>query len=536
MQTTQVHCPFCNATTEPRPDGRYTCEFCLQPFSVVDAQREESRLLQEIQAWVQQKVGAVGLNGGGVDAGSRAFIFQQRIFPDIKRDVDRSLETFGTFGQFALVPMPVATSRADQSGGNPLVMYRGQILGLKNLRARLSSDHVSGFAVGPAEQSSLQAMDRRLAELVHLSNVADAASTRRPQGYAAARRNLEALIEEIDQSLATEARNDPGLNGFLLTIRRRYQHLVELCRVSEELCTSMTAHGATLADGVARCADALEAVAAELEHSGYSPADTMPTVVGVRSEATAARVLMRWLQSYDVFTSRTQQPFLQFVADVTPLLGGDSISPEACAQRLEVAAFVLRAARGEPIAPAALDNSWVSAWAEAQRARKSLGLFGTEEKVTGVSAFLAPVWVADVAFSRAQGSVFTSGVENRAIAIVDASSPHPSKVVFIDDPGHPIAQAFGYPTQLGTRDVAMPLSTPADVVPMFAQALRGRPGTLNPRVNLRGIAFLTGASAAYQDNKGGARMTVGCANGFAQLDGSVVHRVQATQHILQRYG
>lgn len=536
MQSVQVHCPFCNATAEPRPDGRYTCEFCLQPFSVVDAQREESRLMQEIQAWVQQKVGAVGLGGGGVDAGSRAFIFQQRILPDIKRDVDRSLETFGTFGQFALVPMPVATSRSDQAVRNPLVTHRTQILGLKNLRARLSSEHVSGFAVGPAEQSSLQSMDRRLAELVHLSNVADAASTRRPQGYTAARRNLEVLIEELDQSLATEAHHDPGLRGFLLIIRRRYQHLVELCRVSEELCTSMSAHGATLAEGVARCAGELESVAAELEGSGYSPADTMPTVVGVRNEAAAARVLVRWLQSYDVFTSRAQQPFLQFVSDVTPLLGGDGVAPEACAQRLEVAAFVLRAARGEAVAPASADTSWISGWAESQRARKSLGLFGTEEQVAGVTAFMAPVWVADVAFSRAQGSVFTSGVESRTIAIVDASSPHPSKVVFVDDPTHSIVQALGYATPLGTSEVALPLSTPEEVVPMFTQAARARPGTLNPRVNLRGIAFLAGASARYTDNKGGARTAVNCANGFVQLDGGVVHRVQATQQILQRYG
>ena len=54
MQSVQVHCPFCNATAEPRSEGRYICDFCLQPFSVVDAQREESRLLQEIRAWVEQ--------------------------------------------------------------------------------------------------------------------------------------------------------------------------------------------------------------------------------------------------------------------------------------------------------------------------------------------------------------------------------------------------------------------------------------------------------------------------------------------------
>src|SRR5579862_4112865 len=99
---TQVHCPFCNAAHPVQGAGSYTCEFCLQPFSVQDAQREEARLLDEIKAWVEQRVGGAG-PASGVDLASRAYIFQQKVLPDLRRDVDRALERLGGFGQFPLV-------------------------------------------------------------------------------------------------------------------------------------------------------------------------------------------------------------------------------------------------------------------------------------------------------------------------------------------------------------------------------------------------------------------------------------------------
>lgn len=533
-ETTQIRCPFCNAAQQPRADGQYTCEFCLQPFTVVDARREESRLVQEIQAWVQQKVGAAGASAGGIDASSRAFIFQQRVLPDIKRDVDRALETFGTFGQFPLVPMPVMTASADTSR-NPLVTYRGQILALKNLRARLNSDQVLGFAIGGTEQAVVQTMDRKLAELLHLSNVADAARSRRPDGYAAARRNLEALINEVNESLTKEAGNDAGLAWFLGAVRQRYEYLITLSQVCEQLCSAHVVQGGALAEHVEAAATGLDGVAAEIERAGYAPADTMPVVVGVRAEAASARSLARWLRCYDVFTGRVQESFLQFVADLTPVVSGDGASADVVAERLEIASTVLRAARGEAVGPAIGDFSWLQPWAEGQRTRKTLGLFGTDEQLAALASFMAPVWVADVGFSKAQGSVFTSGVESRFTAFVDACAPNVNGVIFVEDANHPYVQALAHAAPLGTNQVALPLSTPSQVTTIIAQAARKRPGVLNPRVTVRGLAFLPAGAAQYTSDKN-TRTLVRCANGFLPVDPGVVQRMQAAQFIAQRYG
>ena len=128
MKAVQVHCPFCNAAQAPRADGKNVCDFCLQPFTLVDATREEARLLEEIKDWLQQKVGAAGLAPGSVDVSSRSYIFQQRILPELRRDVNRSLEVVGGFGQVALVTPPTGGVRREP---NPLVDARREILGLK---------------------------------------------------------------------------------------------------------------------------------------------------------------------------------------------------------------------------------------------------------------------------------------------------------------------------------------------------------------------------------------------------------------------
>jgi hypothetical protein len=535
-EATQVRCPYCNAAQQPRADGQYTCEFCLQPFSVVQARQEESRLIQEIQAWVQQKIGAAGAAAaaGGIDATSRAYIFQQRVLPDIKRDVDRATEAFGTFAQFPLVPMPVLAPGGDASR-NPLVEYRGQILGLKNLRARLNSEQVVSFAVGPTEQAVLQSMDRKLAELLHLSNVADAARSRRPDGYAAARRNLEALVEEVVTSLATEAARDPGLGTFLGAIRERYQQLIALARACEDLCASAAVHGSRLADEADAAATALDGVAVAIEQANYAPADTMPVVVGVRAEAAAARTLARWLRCYDTFTGRVPQPFLQFLADLTPMLTGDGAPPEVVAERLEVATTVLRAARGEAVGPVMSSLEWLQLWADGQRTRKTLGLFGSEEQIASLSPFMAPVWVAEVAFSKVQGSVFASGVESKLVAFVDACLPAAAGVVLVEDLNHPCVQALAFSAPLGTNQVALPFSTPSQVTTIIGQAARSRPGVLNPRVTLRGLSFFASGAAHYTSDKA-SRTLVRCANGFLPIDVSVVQRAQAMQTLTQRYG
>jgi hypothetical protein len=529
---TQVHCPFCNAAQPVQSAGAYTCEFCLQPFNVQDAKREEARLLDEIRAWVEQRVGAAGA-ASGVDLASRGYIFQQKVLPDLRRDVDRALERLGGYGQFALVTVPVRVPVQQSHQPNPLVAYRREILGLKGLKARLSSENVTSFATRDADKVAIRYMDRHLSSLVHLSNVAEAAAWRTPEGYAAARKNLETLAAEVAWSVATEGAQDPALGAFLGALQQRYGALAEICRICEEAGSGNAISGAALASRAEATAAALSATAHRVEASNYAPADTMPVVVAVHQESASARALARWLRAYEYITGHSQAPFPAFVADVDPLTGGGSLSPESQAELLDAVAFVLSAARGSTGVPVVADFSWVGTWAETSRQKKSLGMFGVEEQIASVDQFLSPFWVADVTFSRAQGTVFTSGQEQRTVALLDACNPSPQRVVVLGD--GPLAQALNTQGSLLGAPVAMPRSSPTQASTIMMQGLRGRPDYLNPRLRIRGLAFLASAAATYTGGQT-PRIASTCLNGQVPVDDFARTQVQTTQQLLQRYG
>jgi hypothetical protein len=528
----QVHCPFCNAAQVPQASGGYTCDFCLQPFSVHDAQREEARMLDEIKAWVEQRVGAAG-PASGVDSASRAYIFQQKVLPDLRRDVDRALERLGGYGQFPLITAPVRSAIPTSNQLNPLVAYRREILGLKSLKARLASEDVSSFVARDADKLVIRFMDRHLSSLMHLSNVAHAAASRTVDGYAAARRNLEVLADDVAQSVTTEGAQDPALGAFLSALHARFGALGEMCRLCEEAGSPNAISGAALADRAVSLATSLGETAQKVEACNYSPADSMPVVVALHQEAASARTLERWLRAYDHIVGHSQVAFPSFVAEIDPMTGGGEVAPEAQAELLEALGFVLGAARGAAPVPVVSDFSWVGAWAEAGRQKKTLGMFGVDEKVAEVDQFLAPFWAADLSFSRTQGGMFVGAQEQRAVVVVDACAPSPTRVLVVG--AGPVATALESPGMLAGAPVAMPRSGPTHAAAVMMQGLQRRPEYMNPRLRMRGLVFLPAVVATYT---GGPRprTVTSCLSDQVPVDVLARANVQTTQHLLQRYG
>lgn len=531
LQATQVRCPSCNGPQALQAGGQYTCEYCLQPFTVADAQREASRLLDDVKRWVLDKVGSGDL-GEGVDASSRSYIFQQRVLPEIQRDVDRSLEDFGPYAQFPLVRPPVTIPNPSQVGGNPLLLQREAILGLKNLRARLLSDHVVAFAVREQDRAAIQGMDRRLSQLVHMSNVADAAASGTAAGYAAARKNLEALLSEVDAELA--ASGGPSVpTAFLTALKTRYQGLVELSRACEQLVGSRSIVGGSVAERLERIAKSLQESAQGVEASGHSAADAMPIVIGIHGEVEACRTLAAWLRAYDGMVGRASPAFAEFTREVEAVV--DGVKPEARVDVLEPLMWALQAARGERDVPVVDDFSWVDSWAERSRVRKSLGLFGVEERTQQVEQFLVPVWVVEVFYSKEAGTVFKEGVERWCIALVEACHPTAADVVIVEDNRHPLVEALERPRAVAGARVAMPRSTPANALSAVDKALCSRPDILTPRIRVTGLALAPAAVAHYESKKGTRQQAV-CLRGLFPVDASLGHSWAAGQQLLARFG
>lgn len=501
MEAVQVHCPFCNSPQARNATGTYECEFCLQPFSVVEAEKEESRLLDEIKRWLADKVGVAALDATNVDAASRAYIFQEKILPPLRRDVDRSLEAFGSWAQFPLVAPPVGVPAPKATGENPLIRFRSDILALKSLRARLGSPQVTAFLMTDGDKSKVQALDRRVSDYLHLSNVVDAASRQTPDGYASARKNLEVVLGEISQSLALEAVGRPDMAAFLTALQGRYRGLIQLCQVCEELSGNQVVEGDEFAARLDGMADESDGVARAIEGMDYSPADTIPMVIATDQEAHYCRHLARWMRGYGALTRRREMPFTEFARTMTALLGSKT-PPETAVDLMEGCAQVVRIYRGEIPTSTVEDFDWADAWVEARRQRKTFGLFGVEEAIEGVVKHMLPVWVAEVRYAQSTGGIFKEGQELRCLAALDACTPEAAHVAFVMEADSALAQAMAQPSPLQLRTLVLPTCTATFGLKVIEQAAKANPALGNPKVTMKGLAFVPAIVATYTSKKG----------------------------------
>lgn len=532
MTASIIHCPNCNGANEPSGGTEYECQYCLTPFSVQQAESEESRLQEQLKSWMQEMVGAAG-GGASVDASSRAWIFKDKVFPALRRDVDRSLESLGSYNQFALVGAPIPMP--GQKGSNPLVSQRAKILGLRDLKARLAAPQVTSFAVTDRDRIAINELERRVVDFMHLSNVADAAARRAPIGYRTARANLELVLNELNESIVGDLPHDQ--RAFLAMLKTRYSHLVELTRVCEVVCSDNPIDGASLAARLDAISAGLGATARAIEGQDYAPADTMPMVIAVDGEAGTAALLARWLRAYDDITRPHPQAFLRFVAEVSALYSSHAASPTALCDLVEGCATLFQYVRGEQPVGVAADSSWLDEWAESQRKKKVLFVFGTEEERESVETFLLPVWVADVRFSRDGGQVFAEGTESRGVALVEAVQPTESGVVFFPSAAEdePCTAPLTQPTLLGASDFALPTATRGQALQAITASLKRQGAVRNPNPTIRCLAFVSASVVKFTSKDGDRSIGAALAGKLAVNPATITRSVHAARQALQSF-
>jgi hypothetical protein len=503
--------------------------FCLAPFSVAQAESEESRLAQEIKSWIETTAGAAALAPGGVDATSRSFIFQEKMLPGLQRDVNRSLEGLGSYAQFPLVASMVPTPDSGR-GSNPLVDRREDVLGLKVHHARLMSPSIATFAITDADKAAVSTMERRISDFIHLSNVAEAGAKRSAAGFMGARRNMQTLITGLDEELGTEI--SAGKKAFLGLVKQRYQCLSEYCEVGEQLASPNPVSGAGLVERIDRLSASLDKIARSLEEVDYNPGQTMPMVIGVDGEKQSCIYLSRWLVAYDALTHSQPMAFSRFITTISELYGEKSAAQMA--DLMEGCAEVVGVARGATTTRVISDFDWVDAWTEGQRKKKTFGLFGVEEQVARTEAFLVPFWVADVSYSRAEGAVFVDGKEDSGVLLVQACKPSAEATIFITDPTNDIVGALEQVRAIGGETIAMPMSTAATAQEIMTQAVRSKPGVKNPRVKIRGLAYIASAVVDFQSPQG-SRPAATCLGGRLPVDPSIREHVGLAQQVLNAF-
>jgi hypothetical protein len=506
--------------------------YCLEPFSVQQAESEEKRLNDELRAWMEQMVGDAALSPGGVDASSRGFIFRDKILPNLQRDVNRALETLASYSQFPLVPPPIPVDVG--RGENPLLTQRKTILQLRGLHARFASPEITSFVTTDNDRAVVREMERRVTDFMCLSNIADASAKRNAMGYRSARASLERVLADVNESLAAAEAKEPALASFLEVSKVRYQSLLDFAGVFEHLCSPNPISGQEVSERIGRMAERLSACARKLETLDHDPVQSMPMVIGIDLEVAGARLLCRWLEAYDTMTAKVQLPFLVFIGEIRGLFGDRSSDPAEICDLLEGCSEIFKVVRGEVAAGVLDDHGWVDRWVEMNRKKKFLWIFGVEEQVEQVDSFLLPVWVADVRYSQNKGGMFAEGAERHGLALVDACDPAPDRVVFLPDPSRGPMAAIADPRLVGAARVALPLSTAKDVAPMLASAMQRRQDISNTRVTVRALGFVSAAVVQYASKQGNRAQATALA-GQLKTTPEARFQVEAAMQTLQRF-
>jgi len=503
--TEEVRCPSCGGAQETGPGEHYECRFCLTPFTYRGAQEAQQRLVEEIRAWVEQRVGGSGGEGtGGIDASSRAYLFRRNLLPSLQTAHDRAMEATLGYQRF---PLLSGLRGNGATSGNPLDRERGELQPIKTLRARMASPDVGNFVMTDDDRATIRRLDMELQVVQGLSNVVSAVAEGTARGYAAARNSFEVLLEEADLHPATAD---------------RFRALAELAGMLERALDAQSLSGTAMAEEADRLAATLAEVAGRLGQVDNVGVETSLSSVAALKEAEHARDLARWLRAYDAVVRRVDLPFSAFVAEAAELLG---VRADDNADRVvESCAQVQRAVRGE--VPVLVHDrfDWTAPLAEGERKGKwlamiGLGFLGLTESVGSVEELYVPFWLLEAGGSR---------------WLVDACQVTSEPVLRLDDGWRDVA--LGSPSVL-----RRPLPVPAPGIGAEAAEQRVRSalrsaGSHNAEVSDARLALLPAARIEYERKGRTTRVRLALLEDRLALGDAVNGRLATARRLQERFG
>jgi hypothetical protein len=507
--TQEIRCPACGGGQPPQDSEHYECRFCLTPFTYRVAIQESERLFEEIRTWVEQKVGGgTGTGEGtGIDASSRAYLFRKNLLPSLRMAQDRAKEVTLGFQRFPLLPSIDSGAAVD---GNPLLKRRTEIQQLKDLRARLASPDVGTFVVTDEDRRAIRTMDLELREIQGLSNVAMAGAERTARGFAAARNNLESLLEETDPHAL---------------VAERLRALADLAGLLERAFESSSLVGESMAPDAERIGEALRDVARRFETEQGLGAERSLISVAARREADHADALARWLRSYDAVVRRVGLGFGTFLEDTLAILGQEGSGGRDGARAIESYAAIQKAMRGEIPVLAHERFEWVAPLGRRERKGKlfaaiGLGFLGLTEEVGNTEHFFIPFWLVQASGSR---------------WLVDACGSGGEQAHRFDDGWSDLVRRLDTPVALQRPlDVPVPTVSAARAAEIVATALRLE-GRVNPEIDRPQLALLPATRIEYVKKGRPERHRLSCLDDRLPVEPTVIERLSVGRRLKERF-
>jgi hypothetical protein len=536
-------CPKCAAPAEIDTTAQdltkpIKCLYCDTVYTFRQSQDNALKLKQELKAWLEQMIVGSGYGSSStIDVNARRFIFSENVYPALKKDTDRQLESIEYAPEAPMVQLKL-TVGFQEYRHNPLLLSVGQGNNdwLKTLAARVSAQQLQDFAVTPGDKEKMKQLHFRVLSLIYYANVAYQLANPGVSAYQVVRQNLQAL--QKDYRAHAQDVTDDSYRSYIIALDSRITGVLLLLDI---LITALEkGRGVAPEAALAQLDRAIVALGKAEQQAiicTYNPLYAVPLQQGVQKDIMVAQIFRAIVKCYEVVTHTQSIEFGAFydtLMDYVRALASIQ-SPDQVLGLLQSISVLLAARSGDDPVRILIDWSWLEPLVEGNRLKPT---FGTPETVGNVICHYHPYWVAALNYAEKSGIIFKSGTGREALILVDATATGTPLVkhVLANDPNLPALQA-GINTfnLLDKQTMALPALLSQDMAEkaMKAYASQNASQLGATIVKMIGLIYLPTAFVRYVGKNGNREILVSRLNLVNQ---NLTNLLMQTEKFLRQYG
>lgn len=515
------------------------CRHCGTVYKLQESQNDAQKYEQALKAMLEQMgVGSSMVGSSNVDVESRRYIFRDKLYPMLKKDIDRRLENLENAPEAPTIPFKV-TSIFGEYQPSPLLVSIGQgdNQWLKVLSSQVSAQQMQNFATVETDKQSLKTLQFRVTSLIYYANIARFLTTDDAPSYQAVRQNVQTLQQGYHDF--AQGITDESYRSYIVALDSRMRGDILLL----DVLVSLLEEGRSFAPEsvqpqLERAITQLTQADSQANASTYNPLYTVPLQEGIQKDIVIAQLFQAIVKCYQVVIQSRPVEFTAFynhLVTYTRTLTAIQ-SPSQLLGLLQSIGQLLAARSGVAPVPVLGDWSWLDAVIEGNRRKPT---FGAPETVGVVVRHFHPYWVATLNYAEKKGIIFTVGTGREALILVDATAANTPIVghLLVNDPVLPtIYNGINTYNLLDKQLMALPSLISSDMaVRAMKQYTSQKVAELGATtIKLIGLVYLPVAFVRYLDKKGQSReMLVGRLNFVNQNLGNTLSQ---THRFLQQYG
>lgn len=535
-------CPRCGAPANISNVSRdlsqpIQCLFCDTVYTLHQGQDNTRKLKQELKAWLDQMIVSNGYAGNSIDVNARRFIFSESLYPTLKKDIDRRIETFENIAEAPIVQVrETLTLPGYQPDPRLIALAQGDNQWLKTLSTRVSAQQLQDFAIAPDDKRKLQQLQLRILNLIYYANIAQHLATPGVTSYHVVRQNVIALQKVCQESI--EDIVDEHYRSYLTTLDARMSGNIQLLDlIISTLGREQNDVPETMLAQVDQAINQLEKACQLALTCTYNPLYTVPLQLGIQKDIVSARIFQAIVRCYEVVTRTRSEEFGSFYKQLISYIYGLTRIETAdhLLWLLISAGRVLMARTGDAPIPILMDWSWLQTAVESHRRTSTFGFSSETGQV--IRQHFHPYWAAKLHYTEVNGILDKQGSVREGLLLIDATSPNASIVVPLlsNTPALMTLQAALHNFNLLDKQV---VSLPALLTKTMAErAMKAYTNQHQSELKVTtvrtiGVIYLPAAAIQYTSKKGSRALIVSWLNGINQkLDNLLVQ----TQQFLQKY-